>query len=120
MSRIMTELEKGFREYMKNNHGEDWEDRFDEETIDNIRCEFEAGVEWQKNQPLSGEQADQKLGEYINNTTLVAKLKLGQYALSAISGLAINANSDKTTISTEFNHNGKMYEAKMLITQTEL
>lgn len=71
-------------------------------------------------QPLSEEQVSEKMVEYINSTKLEDKLKLGQYSLITISAMAIDANSAKTTLSSEFTHNGKRYEAKMLITQKEV
>lgn len=43
------QLHKGFCEYMCNNHGEDWIDRYSPETQENMRCEFCAGAEWQSN-----------------------------------------------------------------------
>lgn len=77
---------------------------------------FEAGVEWAQKQ----EQLDLKLAEYINSTELDDKLKLGEYSLVSISSMAIDINSAKTTLSTEFTHNGKRYKAEMLITQKEI
>lgn len=77
---------------------------------------FEAGVEWAQKQ----EQLDLKLAEYINSTELDDKLKLGEYSLVSISSMAIDINLAKTTLSTEFTHNGKRYKAEMLITQKEI
>lgn len=71
-------------------------------------------------QSLSEEQINEKMTGYINSTELESKLKLAQYSLVAISGMAIDANSAETTLSSEFTHNGKRYEAKMLITQKEV
>lgn len=71
-------------------------------------------------QSLSEEQINEKMAEYINSTELESKLKLAQYSLVAISGMAIDANSAETTLSSEFTHNGKRYEAKMSITQKEV
>ena len=82
--------------------------------------DFVAGAKWQANQPLSQEQIDIKLSEYINSTKSEDKLKIGQFSLITISSMAIDANSAKTTLSTEFTHKGKRYKAEMLITQKEV
>ena len=74
----------------------------------------------QANQPLSQEHIDIKLSEYINSTKSEDKLKIGQFSLITISSMAIDANSAKTTLSTEFTHKGKRYKAEMLITQKEV
>lgn len=81
---------------------------------------FIRGIEWKSKQSMSQDEVDMKLTEYINSSELDTKLKLGQYVLVAVSGMAINANSAKTTLSSEFTHNGKRYEAKMMITQKEV
>lgn len=81
---------------------------------------YKEGVEWQSIQPMSQEKINAELTRFISSVSVGDKLKLGQYILTAISGLAINANAAKTTLSTEFTHNEKRYEAKMLITQKEL
>lgn len=82
--------------------------------------DFIAGAEWQAKQALSQEQIDTKLSEYINSTKTEDKLKIGQFSLITISSMAIDANSAKTTLSTEFTHKGKRYKAEMLITQKEI
>lgn len=82
--------------------------------------DFVAGAEWQVNQTLPQEQIDTKLSEYINSTKVEDKLKIGQFSLITISSMAIDANSAKTTLSTEFTHKGKRYKAEMLITQKEI
>lgn len=81
---------------------------------------FKAGAEWQANQPLSQEQIDIKLSEYINSSKTEDKLQFGLFSLITISSMAIDANSAKTTLSTEFTHKGKRYKAEMLITQKEV
>lgn len=83
-------------------------------------CAFKSGAEWQAKQPLSQEQIDIKLSEYINSTKSEDKLKIGLFSLITISSMAIDANSAKTTLSTEFTHKGKRYKAEMLITQKEI
>lgn len=85
-----------------------------------IQKDFIAGAEWQAKQALSQEQIDTKLSEYINSTKTEDKLKIGQFSLIIISSMAIDANSAKTTLSTEFTHKGKRYKAEMLITQKEI
>jgi len=45
---------------------------------------------------------------------------VGQVALLKISELAINANSNETTLSTEATFNGKRYKCNMLITYLEI
>lgn len=81
---------------------------------------FKKGAEWQAKQPLTEEQVDTKLSEYIDSTEFEAKLKLAEYSVISISGMAIDANSAKTTLGVEFDHNGKRYEAEMVITQKEI
>lgn len=69
---------------------------------------------------LSEEQCDEKMVELIKSAEFESKLKLGHYVLVSISERAIEANSDKTTLSAEFDHNGQKYKAEMLITQKEI
>ena len=78
------------------------------------------GANWQAEQSMSQEQIDMKIVEHIKSIEIDDKLKLGQYILCAISGMAIDINSAKTTLSTEFIHKGKRYKAEMLITQKEV
>lgn len=91
-----------------------------EDLESHIKIAFKAGAEWMAKQPLAQDQIDTKLSEYINSTELDDKIKLGQYSLVSISSMAIDANSATTTLSTEFTHKDKRYEAKMVITQKEI
>ena len=87
---------------------------------DTFQAGFVQGANWQAEQSMSQEQIDMKIVEHIKSIEIDDKLKLGQYILCAISGMAIDINSAKTTLSTEFTHKGKRYKAEMLITQKEV
>lgn len=113
-------LHDAFCECMQNNHGKDWVDRYDPEEQENMRREFYSGAEWQAMQALSQEQIDTTLSDYINSTKAEDKLQFGLFSLISISSMAIDANSAKTTLSTEFTHKDKRYKAEMLITQKEV
>ena len=97
---------------MEANHGYSVKDTF--------QAGFVQGANWQAGQSMSQEQIDMKIVEHIKSIEIDDKLKLGQYILCAISGMAIDINSAKTTLSTEFIHKGKRYKAEMLITQKEV
>lgn len=58
--------------------------------------------------------------EYIKSNKPEDKLKLGTYSLAAISGMAINDNAAKTSLSIDFDHKEKRYRAKVVITQKEI
>ena len=70
-------LEKAAKEYADGLYDPDDRDVLYKET----QKDFVAGAKWQANQPLSQEQIDIKLSEYINSTKSEDKLKIGQFSL---------------------------------------
>lgn len=71
-------------------------------------------------EPISQERINEELTRFVSSVEVGDKIQLGHYILVALSGMAIDANSCETILSTEFTHSKKRYKAKMLITQEEV
>jgi hypothetical protein len=82
---------------------------------------FVDGAEWQSKQPIPQSLIEEKLTEFFKCENIDDIMKFGSYSLVCISTMAIDANSEKTTISIEFTHkSGKKYKSEMLVTQHEI